>query len=243
MFPCLCAFAFLQAFCMIRRDLFLRIANWCMRFRHRRGYGVHSPSDFFLITFVVYEDMPYYPFLSLHYLREDLEYLPHYREKTDKFLFRLANYWQPASMLEIGTGSGLQTRYLAEAKRAPLLTLDDGQAKPEVTKFLSGCKNVAYEGGNILRLLDEALAGREYPELVHIGHTPYYKEAFERLLPQVTERTCMIIGSPYATREKKQWWKRVIADPRTGVTFDLYDVGLVFFDKKRVKEHRIVNFF
>lgn len=228
---------------MIRRDLFLRIANWCMRFRHRRGYGVHSPSDFFLITFVVYEDMPYYPFLSLHYLREDLEYLPHYREKTDKFLFRLANYWQPASMLEIGTGSGLQTRYLAEAKRAPLLTLDDGQAKPEVAKFLSGYKNVAYEGGNILRLLDEALAGREYPELVHIGHTPYYKEVFERLLPQVTERTCMIIGSPYATREKKQWWKRVIADPRTGVTFDLYDVGLVFFDKKRVKEHRIVNFF
>lgn len=214
-----------------------------MRFRHRRGYGVHSPSDFFLITFVVYEDMPYYPFLSLHYLREDLEYLPHYREKTDKFLFRLANYWQPASMLEIGTGSGLQTRYLAEAKRAPLLTLDDGQAKPEVAKFLSGCKNVAYEGGNILRLLDEALAGRECPELVHIGHTPYYKEVFERLLPQVTERTCMIIGSPYATREKKQWWKRVIADPRTGVTFDLYDVGLVFFDKKRVKEHRIVNFF
>lgn len=228
---------------MMRRDLFLRIANWCMRFRYRKGYGVHSPSDFFLITFVVYEDMPYYAFLSLRYLREDLEYLPHYREKTDKLLFRLANYWHPASMLEIGTGSGLQTRYMAEARKVPLLTLEDGQTNPDVAKFLSGCKDVVYEGGDVLRLLDEALAKREAPELVHIGHTPYYKEAFERLLPHTTERTCVIVGSPYATREKKQWWKRVIADERTGVTFDFYDIGLVFFDKKRVKEHRIVNFF
>ena len=38
-------------------------------------------------------------------------------------------------------------------------------------------------------------------------------------------------ASPYASIEEK-----------FGVTFDLYDVGLVFFDKSRVKEHRIVNF-
>ena len=37
--------------------------------------------------------------------------------------------------------------------------------------------------------------------------------------------------------------KKVIANPQVGVTFDLYDIGLVFFDKKRCKEHRIVNFF
>ena len=49
-------------------------------------------------------------------------------------------------------------------------------------------------------------------------------------------------SQPYATAEKKLWWKEVVADERTGVTFDLYDVGLVFFDKSRVKEHRIVNF-
>ena len=28
-----------------------RLYNWCRRFRHRCGYGVHSPSDFFLITY------------------------------------------------------------------------------------------------------------------------------------------------------------------------------------------------
>ena len=34
-----------------------RIWNWCSRFRHRCGYGVHSPSDFFLITSVVYKNI------------------------------------------------------------------------------------------------------------------------------------------------------------------------------------------
>ena len=39
-----------------------RIWNWCSRFRHRCGYGVHSPSDFFLITSVVYEKYHYYAY-------------------------------------------------------------------------------------------------------------------------------------------------------------------------------------
>ena len=43
-------------------NLFLRGWNWCCRFRHRCGYGVHSPSDFFLITFVVYERLAFYAY-------------------------------------------------------------------------------------------------------------------------------------------------------------------------------------
>lgn len=226
------------------RDLFLRMWNWCCRFRHRCGYGVHSPSDFFLITSVIYEKMPYYVFPLLHYEREDKpDALPHYREKTDRLLFRLVNYLQPASMLEIGTGSGMDTRYMAEAKHVPLVTLDEADKdNATVAHTLSSYVQVDYRTGDVLRLLDEALASVGCPDVVHIGHTPYYIEAFERLLPQVTERTCIIVGTPYATRAKKRWWKSVIADPRTGVTFDLYDIGLVFFDKKRVKEHRVVNF-
>ena len=73
------------------------------------------------------------------------------------------------------------------------------------------------------RLLKEGVK----PEVVHIAHTPAYKEMFERLIPLAGKHTCFIIGNPYATPEKKRWWKEVIADPRTGITFDLYDVGLV----------------
>lgn len=88
-------------------NLFLRGWNWCCRFRHRCGYGVHSPSDFFLITFVVYERLAFYAYNLLHAKRKQVENLPHYREKTDRLLFRLVNHLQPRNMLEVGTGSGL----------------------------------------------------------------------------------------------------------------------------------------
>jgi len=34
----------------------------------------------------------------------------------------------------------------------------------------------------------------------------------------------------------------VTQDKRTGVTFDLYYCGIVFFNKKRFKQNYIVNF-
>ena len=35
---------------------------WLYRFRHRCGYGVHSPFAFNLITHVIYESTPYYKY-------------------------------------------------------------------------------------------------------------------------------------------------------------------------------------
>ena len=35
---------------------------WIYRFRHRCGYGVHSPFAFNLITHVIYENTPYYKY-------------------------------------------------------------------------------------------------------------------------------------------------------------------------------------
>lgn len=37
-------------------------------------------------------------------------------------------------------------------------------------------------------------------------------------------------------------WKEIVNDERTGVTFDLYYCGIVFFDKRRHKMNYIINF-
>ena len=38
---------------------------WLRRFRHRCGYGVHSPFAFNLITQVIYENTPYYKYKDI----------------------------------------------------------------------------------------------------------------------------------------------------------------------------------
>jgi len=85
--------------------LLKRIGNWCRRFRHRCGYGVHSPSDFFLITSVIYEAGEYYAYRSLRDSAPPAS-LPHYRGKVNRLLFRLVNHFRPATLLEAGTGNG-----------------------------------------------------------------------------------------------------------------------------------------
>lgn len=223
-------------------DIFRRGWNWCRRFRHRCGYGVHSPSDFHFITCVVYERLPFYAYAPLHCLRRGVLHLPHYREKVDRLLFRVVNERRPSMLLEIGTGSGLSTLYMAAANvRMEVRTLDQ-KIQERVSRLFNAHVHIQYEACELEEGIRNLLAENKCPDLIHIAHTPYYKEVFEQLLPLAKTDTCFIIGQPYATAEKKRWWKSVIADQRTGVTFDLYDVGLVFFDKSRVKEHRIVNF-
>lgn len=52
----------------------------------------------------------------------------------------------------------------------------------------------------------------------------------------------LIIEGIHRNRAARQAWKKVCADKRTGVTFDLYFCGVVFFDKHRPKQNYIVNF-
>lgn len=223
-------------------NICLRAWNWCSRFRHRCGYGVHSPSDFFLITFVIYEQLPFYAYTHLHELREKVKYLPHYREKVDKLLLRLVNHLRPSLLLEVGTGSGLNTLYLASGNTQMNVVTSDSYCREEVSRLLAENSSVSYGNNSLddLQLIWQRNKG--VPVMVHIGHTANYKDVFEKLLPLADAKTCFVIGSPYADAERKRWWKQVISDERTGVTFDLYDIGIVFFDQKRIKEHRIVNF-
>ena len=201
-----------------------RYWNWCTRFRHRCGYGVHSPSDFFLITSVIYEKLPYYAYATLRKKRFSA-YLPHYRRKVNRLLFRLVNHLQPRSLIEVGVGNGSSVSYMRAARHAmPSYTIKGKDAEKTCRKLAEDIRTL---GG---------------VDLLHIGHTPCYREVFEQALPFVSERSCFIIGHIHRSKEMKDWWKQVQADERVSLTFDLYDIGLVFFDKKRIKQNYIVNF-
>lgn len=202
-----------------------RIWNWCRRFRHRRGYGVHSPSDFFLITSVMYESLPYYAYDRLK-MSSSTKALPHYREKVNKLLFRLVNYFRPVSLIEVGEGNGDALRYMKEARTSMTSVGLDGLEKEDT-----------------LRRLKDTLEKQEKLDFLHIGFTPFYKEVFEEAFPYLHGESCVVVGDIYASPERELWWKQLTDDERVRISFDLYDVGLLLFEKKRFKQNYIVNFF
>ena len=55
-------------------------------------------------------------------------------------------------------------------------------------------------------------------------------------------KSIMVIYGIYSNKEMEQVWQRLATDSRSGITFDLYDVGIILFDKKITKQDYIVNF-
>lgn len=201
-----------------------RIWNWGTRFRHRCGYGVHSPSDFFLITSVIYEKRPYYAYRTLKE-RKFTPLLPHYRAKVNRLLFRLVNYLRPCTLLEVGVGNGASIGYMRAARSSMQSATIKGT---DCAKTLVQLADKLGEMGQV--------------DFLHIAHTPHYREVFEAAMPYLHGQSCVVVGNIYGSKDKKQWWKELRQDPRVRLTFDLYDVGLVFFDPKRHKQNYIVNF-
>ena len=80
---------------------------WLSRFRHRCGYGVHSPFAFNLITQVIYESTPYYKYKDLAVEQKKLapqkdNYWKYESKKVKRLLFRLVNYIQPDTIVDAG---------------------------------------------------------------------------------------------------------------------------------------------
>lgn len=73
----------------------------------RKGYGVHSPFVFDLITNVLEESRGYYAYTRLHAAHALAD--PHDRLplRDSRWLFRLANRFHPRRIVIVGTGGGL----------------------------------------------------------------------------------------------------------------------------------------
>lgn len=197
---------------------------WLCRFRHRCGYGVHSPFAFNLITHVIYENAPYYKYRELADEEERLagqetwEWSGESR-KVKRLLFRLVNYVQPATVVDMGTPSA-SALYLKAAK----------EGADYVAASLPS--DLFPESGVPVHFL--YLHDFRHPELV------------EEVLRVCFARTCrdsvFVIAGIHYTAAMRALWKSAVRNEKAGVTFDLYDLGIIFFDKTKIKQDYIVNF-
>ncbi len=92
-----------------------RAFRWLRRFRKRRGYGVHSPFAFNLITGVFFEKEAYYAYASLQKWRKNFPTTT--LERNDRLLFRLINEHQPKTGLIVGEGAEVPAEYLKSGCR------------------------------------------------------------------------------------------------------------------------------
>jgi hypothetical protein len=195
-----------------------------LRFRHRCGYGVHSPFAFNLITGVIYQRTPYYAYKELaaeekRLAREKPRSWRYEMNKVKRLLFRLVNEAQPRSIVDVGRPAA-SALYLKAAKRQT-----DYTAATELAELF-------LEAGVPVDFLYLHDTGR--PELL--------REAFRLCAARTTPRSLFVVEGIGHNRAMRALWKEMTDDPRVSITFDLFDLGLLFFDTEKVKQHYIVNF-
>lgn len=197
---------------------------WLCRLRHRCGYGVHSPFAFNLITQVIYENTPYNKYKDLAAEQKKLarERDKHWKSESKKMkrlLFRLVNYIQPDTIVDAGT--------LA----ASSLYLKAGKEGADYTSA-SDLSELFLESGVPVGFL--YLHDYRHPEFV--------EDVFHICAARTTAKSLFVIEGIGYTPQMKALWKRMQQDEKVGITFDLYDLGILFFDKTKLKQDYIVNF-
>ncbi len=197
---------------------------WLRRFRNRCGYGIHSPFAFHLITDVINEKLPYYDYSYLHNLERTLskddgrKLLPKNESiKLRRLLYRLANNVHPQCIVFAGEET-MMFSYLKKASRQAhsIQTLNGIIDMQSQTHFLVYIRF----GFDMVQLEEICL---------------YYIE-------KASANSLLVVQGIGFSTEMKTFWRRLKADSRVGITFDLYDVGLVFFDHSKIKQDYIVNF-
>ena len=190
------------------------------RIRYRKGYGVHSPFAFRLITEIIFESYPYYGYAEIQKTpallgRENINL----STKVLKLIFRLVNWRQPSSILEIGATSNLKIA-VTQAKKNAQLVYSETIISALNTKHLPS-------------------------DLVFINHnktSETLKESKEKIFQLIHSGSLLVISGIGYSNEMKELWKSIQQDERAGITFDLYEVGLVFFDLEKNKQDYTVNF-
>ena len=79
-------------------------------------------------------------------------------------------------------------------------------------------------------------------EVLRVNCNQLDHEGFEHLASIAASHSMLILEGIYNDKHSKELWKEIVDDDRTGITYDLYDCGIVFFDKKKYKQNYIVNF-
>lgn len=155
----------------------------------------------------------HYPYYAYDDLAESSrKYAVRWR-KLAKLYFRLANYLQAEEWLTYTSYAKMYEKYIAR-----------------------GCNHCAVRP---LRHVTDIPDGMRVATVALKGD---FKPICERLVASAHSDSLLILEGIHDDKRTLAYWRELMMDVRVGVTFDLYDCGLIFFDKKHHKRNYIVNF-
>jgi predicted O-methyltransferase YrrM len=158
-------------------------------------------------------------------------------EKFGRLLFRMVNYYQSETILELGTSLGISTAYLAAANtNARVITMEGAAEIAEIAKRnfkMLELKNIEQVQGNFDETLSSVISKISQIDFAFIdgNHrqepTEHY---FNQLLSRTGPSSILVFDDIHWSKEMELAWETIKKDARVTCTIDLFFIGIVFFN-------------
>ena len=258
--------------------IFRKTLRHRIRAGHRKGHGIHPPFAFRLVSEAVFGGVQEPRLASLtrshrRLMRSRKRITVSYhgagsavtskRERTigslfrrssvrpryGRLLYRLADWYRPTRVLELGCGLGISTAYIAMGCRCEVTAVEGSREKCRFARnYLSG---QGLEHVDIIRrsfrvyldTMHEPLPGRSMVFLDGDHRFEATVETGQRLLtsPQAGE-LMLVIDDIHWSPGMEKAWDRLRHHPAVDLSLDLFQVGILVGQPGVQKNHFRVNF-
>ena len=173
-------------------------------------------------------------------------------QKNAELLFRIVRYFQPKTILEIGTSLGLATSALSSGNQnAEIISLEGCPNTMAITKemfqnssFKFNAENIKFVNTKFEDYLSNCQLKTENWQLIYFDGNHSKKATlayFETLLPTISNDSVWIFDDIHWSLDMEEAWESIKNHPEVSVTIDTFQWGIVFFRKEQNKEHFIIN--
>jgi predicted O-methyltransferase YrrM len=171
-------------------------------------------------------------------------------KKFAQLLFRVVQYYQPATILELGTSIGITSSYLAKGnKQGSVFTCEGSPAIAAIAQKTFNelqIKNIRLTQGDFAKTLQPLLNEIGEVNLAFIDGNHRKDptlEYFSTLLTHSTSSTILIFDDIHWSEEMEAAWKQIQQHEAVTLTIDLFFIGLVFINPDvKVKQHFTIRF-
>ncbi|NQY10044.1 MAG: class I SAM-dependent methyltransferase [Flavobacteriales bacterium] len=247
-------------------------------FQSGNEHSIHSPFVFEFYMNVIKDQTPFYAFNQIEKLRaellatrEKIEVLDlgagmkqgsgsrhsikkiaqssSVNAKFGQLLFRMVNFSEIETILEIGTSLGVSTAYMASPdKKAKMITMEGSPEKVRIAQKnfeQLDLPNIEVIEGSFDDQLPTVL--KNYPKLDFVFIDGNHRKDptikyFDLIANNCHNDTIVVLDDIHWSDEMDDAWNQIIKRSDVTVSLDLFYFGIIFFKKELTKQNFTLRF-
>lgn len=170
--------------------------------------------------------------------------------KYGKVLYRIANYFRPNLVIELGTSLGISSSFLALGfPRSVIKTFEGATEIANIARQTHrnfSINNTEIIEGNFDDTFPKFVKNIASFDIAYIDGNHTYSATmryFHLLLEKTNTDSVIIFDDIYWSSDMKKAWEEIKANPKVSCSIDIYKMGFVFFhNEMKEKQHEQLRY-